>query len=208
MSMGMMMLPPVVVSLPFKLIFFVLVDGWTLVSDIAHSELRERNNRAAGPRCGPLKQNRLRTPGFAFFFFFRLRQRPTILGSDFWLFWFFARADLAGPDATAAKCQRPRPKGRAYIRRHPSKPWPSNGGGLGPTPLEINRAAGRLYKTGFMTDYPPVPLYRFLHERPLAPKRCGGQKSREGENGSINRQMKAVSNAHSRAQSTSTGCCF
>jgi flagellar biosynthesis protein FliP len=32
MSMGMMMLPPVVVSLPFKLIFFVLVDGWRLVS--------------------------------------------------------------------------------------------------------------------------------------------------------------------------------
>ena len=32
MSMGMMMLPPVVVSLPFKLIFFVLVDGWYLVS--------------------------------------------------------------------------------------------------------------------------------------------------------------------------------
>ena len=31
MSMGMMMLPPVVVSLPFKLIFFVLVDGWNLV---------------------------------------------------------------------------------------------------------------------------------------------------------------------------------
>jgi flagellar biosynthesis protein FliP len=27
--MGMMMMPPVVVSLPFKLIFFVLVDGWT-----------------------------------------------------------------------------------------------------------------------------------------------------------------------------------
>ncbi|WP_322518068.1 flagellar type III secretion system pore protein FliP [Rhodopseudomonas palustris] len=32
MSMGMMMLPPVVVSLPFKLIFFVLVDGWSLVA--------------------------------------------------------------------------------------------------------------------------------------------------------------------------------
>lgn len=31
MSMGMMMLPPVVVSLPFKLIFFVLVDGWYLI---------------------------------------------------------------------------------------------------------------------------------------------------------------------------------
>jgi flagellar biosynthesis protein FliP len=32
MSMGMMMLPPVVISLPFKLIFFVLVDGWRLVA--------------------------------------------------------------------------------------------------------------------------------------------------------------------------------
>ncbi|HUG62288.1 MAG TPA: flagellar type III secretion system pore protein FliP [Methylomirabilota bacterium] len=32
MAMGMMMLPPVVVSLPFKLIFFVLVDGWTLLA--------------------------------------------------------------------------------------------------------------------------------------------------------------------------------
>lgn len=31
MSMGMMMLPPMMVSLPFKLIFFVLVDGWYLV---------------------------------------------------------------------------------------------------------------------------------------------------------------------------------
>lgn len=31
MSLGMMMLPPNVVSLPFKLIFFVLVDGWRLV---------------------------------------------------------------------------------------------------------------------------------------------------------------------------------
>ena len=32
MSLGMMMLPPTVVALPFKLIFFVLVDGWRLVS--------------------------------------------------------------------------------------------------------------------------------------------------------------------------------
>ncbi|RME71215.1 MAG: flagellar biosynthetic protein FliP [Verrucomicrobia bacterium] len=31
MSMGMMMMPPIVVSLPFKLLLFVLVDGWTLV---------------------------------------------------------------------------------------------------------------------------------------------------------------------------------
>lgn len=32
MSLGMMMLPPNVVSLPFKLIFFVMVDGWQLVA--------------------------------------------------------------------------------------------------------------------------------------------------------------------------------
>lgn len=32
MAMGMMMLPPVTISLPFKLIFFVLVDGWRMLS--------------------------------------------------------------------------------------------------------------------------------------------------------------------------------
>ncbi len=32
-SMGMMMLPPVMISLPFKLMLFVLVDGWHLVTD-------------------------------------------------------------------------------------------------------------------------------------------------------------------------------
>jgi len=32
MSMGMMMLPPAMISLPFKLIFFVLVDGWSLIA--------------------------------------------------------------------------------------------------------------------------------------------------------------------------------
>ncbi|WP_338452060.1 flagellar type III secretion system pore protein FliP [Niallia oryzisoli] len=31
MSMGMMMLPPVMISLPFKILLFVLVDGWNLV---------------------------------------------------------------------------------------------------------------------------------------------------------------------------------
>ena len=31
MSMGMMMLPPIIISLPFKIIFFVLVDGWHLL---------------------------------------------------------------------------------------------------------------------------------------------------------------------------------
>jgi flagellar biosynthetic protein FliP len=32
MSMGMMMVPPAVVSLPFKLAFFVVADGWGLVA--------------------------------------------------------------------------------------------------------------------------------------------------------------------------------
>ena len=32
MSMGMMMLPPIMISLPFKLLLFVMVDGWTLIT--------------------------------------------------------------------------------------------------------------------------------------------------------------------------------
>ena len=32
MSMGMMMVPPAVVSLPFKLAFFVIADGWSLLA--------------------------------------------------------------------------------------------------------------------------------------------------------------------------------
>jgi len=32
MSMGMMMLPPVLISLPFKILMFVLIDGWALVT--------------------------------------------------------------------------------------------------------------------------------------------------------------------------------
>jgi flagellar biosynthesis protein FliP len=32
MSMGMMMVPPVIVSLPFKLLLFVVVDGWALIT--------------------------------------------------------------------------------------------------------------------------------------------------------------------------------
>jgi flagellar biosynthetic protein FliP len=31
MSMGMMMMSPVMISLPFKIMLFVLVDGWTLL---------------------------------------------------------------------------------------------------------------------------------------------------------------------------------
>ena len=33
MSMGMMMVPPAIVSLPFKLAFFVIADGWRLIAD-------------------------------------------------------------------------------------------------------------------------------------------------------------------------------
>jgi flagellar biosynthetic protein FliP len=32
MSMGMLMLPPVLISLPFKLLLFILVDGWGLIT--------------------------------------------------------------------------------------------------------------------------------------------------------------------------------
>ncbi|HSV32217.1 MAG TPA: flagellar type III secretion system pore protein FliP [Atribacteraceae bacterium] len=32
MSMGMMMLPPIIISLPFKILLFVLVDGWNLIT--------------------------------------------------------------------------------------------------------------------------------------------------------------------------------
>lgn len=45
MAMGMMMMPPVTVSLPFKLIFFVLVDGWRLVA----GSLIESFNAGAPP---------------------------------------------------------------------------------------------------------------------------------------------------------------
>jgi flagellar biosynthetic protein FliP len=41
MSMGMMMISPVLISLPFKLMLFVLVDGWSLVmSSLAGSFYR------------------------------------------------------------------------------------------------------------------------------------------------------------------------
>jgi flagellar biosynthetic protein FliP len=31
MAMGMMMMPPIMISLPFKIMLFVLVDGWHLI---------------------------------------------------------------------------------------------------------------------------------------------------------------------------------
>ncbi len=49
MSMGMMMLPPVVISLPFKLIFFVLVDGWYPGGGIAGAQFFERLISRARP---------------------------------------------------------------------------------------------------------------------------------------------------------------
>jgi flagellar biosynthetic protein FliP len=49
MSMGMMMLPPVTISLPFKIIFFVLVDGWHL---IAGSLIKSFDSVPAAPVTG------------------------------------------------------------------------------------------------------------------------------------------------------------
>ena len=34
MSMGMLMLPPILISLPFKVLLFVLVDGWHLITEV------------------------------------------------------------------------------------------------------------------------------------------------------------------------------
>jgi len=37
-AMGMMMLPPVMISMPFKLLLFIMVDGWNLiVGSLIHS---------------------------------------------------------------------------------------------------------------------------------------------------------------------------
>lgn len=46
-SMGMMMLPPVLISLPFKLLLFVLVDGWQLVVGSLLSSFRQPDVIAA-----------------------------------------------------------------------------------------------------------------------------------------------------------------
>jgi flagellar biosynthetic protein FliP len=40
MSMGMFMLPPILISLPFKLLLFVMVDGWSLVSELLVTSFR------------------------------------------------------------------------------------------------------------------------------------------------------------------------
>jgi hypothetical protein len=51
MSMGMMMLPPVIISLPFKLIFFVLVDGWRLIAGSLVQSYLHSPNTAPGRRA-------------------------------------------------------------------------------------------------------------------------------------------------------------
>ena len=40
MAMGMMMLPPVIISMPFKIMLFVLVDGWNLIVESLVSGIR------------------------------------------------------------------------------------------------------------------------------------------------------------------------
>jgi flagellar biosynthetic protein FliP len=56
-SMGMMMLPPVMVSLPFKILLFVLVDGWTLVvGGLMRSFVQPGDLAALWPPPGPLHQ--------------------------------------------------------------------------------------------------------------------------------------------------------
>ena len=40
MAMGMMVLPPILISLPFKLMLFVMVDGWSLMM---HSVMKSFN---------------------------------------------------------------------------------------------------------------------------------------------------------------------
>jgi flagellar biosynthetic protein FliP len=54
-SMSMMMLPPVLVSLPFKLLLFVLVDGWTLVvGGLMHSFATAPGAVALAPALGAI----------------------------------------------------------------------------------------------------------------------------------------------------------
>jgi flagellar biosynthetic protein FliP len=54
-SMSMVMLPPVLVSLPFKLLLFVLVDGWTLVvGSLMNSFVQGESHAAIAPALGLL----------------------------------------------------------------------------------------------------------------------------------------------------------
>src|SRR5882724_9890373 len=50
MSMGMMMLPPVLISLPFKILLFVLVDGWHLVAESLVGSFHYESGHGHPPR--------------------------------------------------------------------------------------------------------------------------------------------------------------
>ena len=61
MSMGMMMVPPAVVSLPFKLAFFVIADGWSLLAGaLVRSYAHEPTPRWSRPRRGRRSRGRRR----------------------------------------------------------------------------------------------------------------------------------------------------
>ena len=54
-SMGMMMIPPVLISLPFKILIFLLVDGWNLTvnalfASFQHERRRQRHAASSTPR--------------------------------------------------------------------------------------------------------------------------------------------------------------
>lgn len=61
-SMGMLMLPPVLISLPFKLLLFVLVDGWTLM--IGNLLTGTVSDTSAYSAHVPILQSVLATAGF------------------------------------------------------------------------------------------------------------------------------------------------
>ena len=57
MSMGMMMVPPAVVSLPFKLAFFVIADGWSLLAGaMVRSYAAMSESHRARPRQGQARE--------------------------------------------------------------------------------------------------------------------------------------------------------
>jgi hypothetical protein len=58
--MSMMMLPPVLVSLPFKVLLFVLVDGWTLIVGSLMASFAQPNT----PSAAQTAMNMLGIPSF------------------------------------------------------------------------------------------------------------------------------------------------
>ena len=92
MSMGMMMLPPVLVSLPFKILLFVLVDGWALIV----TSLADQLSLTRRPRMTDTDSHRDRL------------QAMTVAAK-------LARADPASPawsSASPSRCSSPSPRSR------------------------------------------------------------------------------------------------